>query len=61
MGTPSSARIIQDIDLALKTLEIVYRTNGVVVEGLADKNVHRWKLVGEGARLQTHQKYVLEH
>ena len=48
MGTPSSARIIQDIDLALKTLEIVYRKNGVVVEGLADKNVHRWKLVGEG-------------
>ena len=26
MGTPSSARIFQDVDLALKSLEIVYRT-----------------------------------
>ena len=25
MGTPSSERIIQDVDLALKALEIVYR------------------------------------
>ena len=28
MGTPSSVRIIQDVDLALKALEIVYRANG---------------------------------
>ena len=48
MGTPSSARIIQDVDLALKTLEIVYRTNGAAVEGLADRNGHRRKVVGEG-------------
>ena len=48
MGTPSSARIIQDVDLALKALEIVYRVNGAAVEGLADRNGHRQKVVGEG-------------
>ena len=48
MGTPSSARIIQDVDLALKALEIVYLENGAAVEGLADRNGHRRKVVGEG-------------
>ena len=48
MVTPSSARIIQDVDLALKALEIFYRANGAAVEGLADKNGHRRKVVGEG-------------
>ena len=48
MGTPSSFRIIEDGDLALKALEIVYRTNGAAVEGLADRNGHRRKEVGEG-------------
>ena len=48
MGTPSSERIIQDVDLALKALEIVYRTNGGEFEGLADRNGHRRKVVGEG-------------
>ena len=48
MGTPSLARIIQDVDLASKALEIVYRANGAVVEGLADRNGHRRKVVGEG-------------
>ena len=48
MGTPSSARIIQDVDLALKALEIFYRANGDAVEGLADRNGHRRKVVGEG-------------
>ena len=48
MGTPSSARIIQDVDLALKALEIVYRKNGGTVEGLADRNGHRRKVVGTG-------------
>ena len=38
MGTPSSERIIQDFDLALKALEIVYRENGAVVEGLDDRS-----------------------
>ena len=48
MGTPSSARMIQDIDLALKALEIVYRANGAAVEGLSDRNLHRREVVGEG-------------
>ena len=48
MGTPSSARIIEDVDLELKALEIVYLENGASVEGLADRNGHRRKVVGEG-------------
>ena len=36
------------MDLALKALEIVYRENGALVEGLADRNGHRRKVVGEG-------------
>ena len=48
VGTPSSAQIIEDVDLALKALEIVYVANGASVEGLADRNGHRRKVVGEG-------------
>ena len=48
MGTPSLARIILDVDLALKASEIVYRKNGAAVEGMADRNGHRRKVVGEG-------------
>ena len=48
MGTPSSERIIQDVDLALKVLVIVYRANEAAVEGLADRNGHRQKVVDEG-------------
>ena len=48
MGTHSSARIIQDSDLALKALEIFYRTNGDAVEGLSDRNGHIRKVLGEG-------------
>ena len=48
MGTPSSARITQDVDLALKAMENFYRENGAAVEGLADRNGHRRKVVGEG-------------
>ena len=48
MGTPSSARIIEDVDLALKVLEIVYLENGAAVEELADRNGHRRKVAGEG-------------
>ena len=48
MGTPSSARIIQDFDLALKALENFYRANGDAVEGLDERNGHRQKVVGEG-------------
>ena len=32
----------------MKALEIVYLKNGDAVEGLADRNVHRLKVVGEG-------------
>ena len=48
MGTSSSVRIIEDLDLALKVLEIVYRANGAAVEGTADRNGHIYKEVGEG-------------
>ena len=48
MGTPSSFRIIEDVDLVLKALEIVYRANCAAVEGLADRNGHRKKEVGKG-------------
>ena len=47
MGTPSLASIIQDVDLAMKSLEIFYRSNGDADEGLADRNGHRRKLVSE--------------
>ena len=47
MGTPSWARIIEDVDLALKALEIVYLANGDSVEVIADRNGHRQKVVGE--------------
>ena len=48
MGTPSSARIIYDLYLVLKVLEIVYSKNDAAVEGLADRNGNRCKEVGEG-------------
>ena len=48
MGTPSSVRNIKDVDLALKTLEIVYCANGASVEGIADRNGHRQKEVDKG-------------
>ena len=48
LGTPCLARIIQDVDLVLKALEIVYRKNGAAVKGLADRNGHRKKVVGKG-------------
>ena len=47
-GTPSSARITQDVYLLLKALEMVYRANGAAVEGMDDRNGHRRKLVGKG-------------
>ena len=52
MGTPFSKRIIQDVDLALKALGIVYRENGAAVEGLTDGSAHRMKLVGKGKSLR---------
>ena len=47
-GKSSSARIIQDVDLVLKALKIVYRANGAAVEGLEDIKGHIRKGVGEG-------------
>ena len=48
MVTPSSASILKDVDMALKLLEIFYCANGATVEGVADRNGHRHKLVSEG-------------
>ena len=48
MITASSARINQDVDLALKLLEIFYHANGAAIEGLEDRNGNRRKEVGEG-------------
>ena len=48
MVTHSSARIIQDVDLALNALAIFYRSNGAAFEGLYDRNRHRQEVVGEG-------------
>ena len=48
MGTPSPARIIEDMDLALKALEIFNLANGAAAEVLVDSNGHRRKVVGEG-------------
>ena len=48
MGTPYPVKIIEDKDLALKALEIVYRGNCAAVEGLEDKNGHRKKEVVKG-------------
>ena len=48
MGTTCSARIIKDVDMALKALEIFYRENGAAAEGIVYINGHRCKEVGEG-------------
>ena len=48
MGPLSSVRIVEDVDLTLEALEIVYRENGAEVKGLADRNSHRKKEVGKG-------------
>ena len=48
MGTRSSVRIIEDVDLALKALERVYRSNGAAVEGITDRNGHIKNEVGKG-------------
>ena len=39
--------MIQDVYLALKVLLIFYCINEDKVEGLADRNVHRQKVLGE--------------
>ena len=52
MVTPSPVRIMEDVDLAFQYLEIVYRENGDAVEGLADRNGHRHKVLGEGVSVR---------
>ena len=47
-GTPSSARIIEDVDRVLGALEIVFRANSAAVEGVADRNGHTSKYLDEG-------------
>ena len=47
MGSNSSFRIIEYVDLALKALEIVYQEKCAAVEGLADRNGHRKKELGK--------------
>ena len=51
MGTSFPARIIQDFDLVLKALGIIYNTNGATVEGLVDINGHIMQYVGERKRV----------
>ena len=48
IGTTSSASIIEYVDLAVKALGIIFIEIGDEVEGLADRNGHRRKVVGEG-------------
>ena len=48
MGTPSSARIIKDTDLVLKALEIAYRANVSAFEGVANRDGHTRKVIGDG-------------
>ena len=48
MVTPSSARVILDVDLDFKALKIFYLGNCDAVEGLADRNFHRRKEFSEG-------------
>ena len=72
MVSPSSAGIIEYVDLVLKALEIVYHTNGATIEGLANRNGHRQKVVGVGkcviwggactkvkvSQVRTHKKFL---
>ena len=46
MGTPSSVRIIEVVDLTLKPLEMFYRAKILAVEELADRNGHICKELG---------------
>ena len=48
MGLPSSAQIIEDFDLVLDELKIVYCAHNTDVEVLADQNRHIRRVVGDG-------------
>ena len=46
--TPYSSSVIVYFDRALEALEIVFYVNGAAVEGMADRNCHKMKEIGEG-------------
>ena len=48
VGTPCSVRILEYVDIVLEELEIVFHANVAAVEGIADRNGHIRKEVGEG-------------
>ena len=48
VGTPFPARILEYVGIVLEDLEIVLHANGAAVEGIADRNGHIRKEVGEG-------------
>ena len=56
VGSPTSARIIQDCDRALDSMEKVYEAKGMMVPGLANRNGHRFNRNGSfrrgGARVK---------
>ena len=47
-GNPFFSANYRRCGSGVKALEIVYLENGALVEGLADRNGHRQKVVGEG-------------
>ena len=47
-GRPLSARIIEDVNRELEASEIVFRKKIAAVGGIADRNGHIRKYVGEG-------------
>ena len=56
-GVPSSHRIVQDCDRAIRAMEVVYENNGEVVPGLANRNGNRYDKRGTlkhgGARVKS--------
>ena len=48
MGTTSSERIIEDVDLTLNELETLCCENEEAIEELDDRNVHKWEVVSVG-------------
>ena len=49
-GVPSSRRIIEDCDRALKSMSLVYANKGRMVPGLADRNGCRYSKDGTSCR-----------
>ena len=59
MGAPSPDRVVQDVYLAFKAHEIVYKANGKMVPGLTNRNGHRYNKEGSmqwgGARIKSYE------